>query len=174
VATRAAAPASAVATMVWLGYRTPSHLGQAVVRSSAERGGPALAAALDGLEAARRAVAVPPARTTVVAHSYGTYVVDEAADEPGTLATDAVVLLGSPGMEGDAAALEAPAVFDAATPADLISWATWFGDRHTWEDDYGATELPTEASMGHSDYFDADFPTLAAMGEVVAGSRGPE
>jgi hypothetical protein len=174
VATRAAAPMTAVATMIWLGYRTPSHPGEAVVRTSAERGGPALAAALDGLEAARRAVAAPAARTTVVAHSYGTWVVDEAADEPGTLAADAVVLLGSPGMEDDAAGLEAPAVFDAATSADPISWLGWFGERHTWEPGYGSTALPTEASMGHSDYFDAAFPTLAAMGEVVAGSRGPE
>jgi hypothetical protein len=173
-ATRAAAPATAVATMVWLGYRTPSHLAEAVVRTSAERGGPALATALDGLGAARGAVATPAARTTVVAHSYGTYVVDEAADEPGTLAADAIVLLGSPGMEDDAASLDAPAVFDAATPADPISWAGWFGDRHTWENGYGSTGLPTEAAMGHSDYFDPGHPTLAAIGEVVAGARVPE
>ncbi|SNR39151.1 alpha/beta hydrolase [Blastococcus mobilis] len=173
-ATRAAAPATAVATMVWLGYRTPSHPGEAVVRTSAGRGGPALAAALDGLGAARGAVAAPAARTTVVAHSYGTYVVDEAADEPGRLAADAVVLLGSPGMEDDAASLEAPAVFDAATPADPISWAGWFGDGHTWEEGYGSTALPTEASMGHSHYLDPARPTLAAIGEVVAGRRAPE
>jgi hypothetical protein len=160
--------------MVWLGYRTPSHLAEAVVRTSAERGGPALATALDGLDAARGAVATPAARTTVVAHSYGTYVVDEAADEPGTLAADAIVLLGSPGMEDDAASLDAPAVFDAATPADPISWAGWFGDRHTWENGYGSTGLPTEAAMGHSHYFDPGHPTLAAIGEVVAGARVPE
>jgi hypothetical protein len=174
VATRAAAPGAAVATMVWLGYRTPSHWGQAVVRTSAERGGPALATALDGLAAARHALAAAAPRTTVVAHSYGTWVVDEAADEPGALAADAVVLLGSPGMEDDAASLEAPAVFDAATLADPISWAGWFGERHTWEDGYGSTALPTEASMGHSDYFDTDVPTLAAMGQVVAGTRRAE
>ena len=77
--------------------------------------------ALDGLRAARGAVASSGARTTVVAHSYGTWVVDEAADEPGRLAADAVVLLGSPGMDGAAADLETPSVFDATTPADPIS-----------------------------------------------------
>ena len=133
-----------------------------------------LAAAVDGLRAARGAVASPDARTTVVAHSYGTWVVDEAADEPGSLAADAVVLLGSPGMDGAAADLETPSVFDAATPADPISWATWFGSRHTWEEGYGATGLPIETSTGHSEYFDPDHPTLAAMGEVVAGIRRPE
>jgi hypothetical protein len=173
-ATRAAAPTTAVATMVWLGYRTPSHPGAAVSRISARRGGPALASALEGLAAARHAVSTGAARTTVVAHSYGTLVVDEAADEPGTLEADAVVLLGSPGMEDDAASLEAPAVFDAANLADFISWGTPIGHQRTWQDGYGSTALPTEAFMGHSSYFDADRPTLAAMGEVVAGTRGPE
>jgi hypothetical protein len=170
----AAGPAATVATMLWLGYRTPSTLFQAVVRTSAERGGPALASALDGLAAGRRAVASSPGRTTVVAHSYGTYVVDEAADEAGDLAADAVVLLGSPGMEDDAASLEVPAVFDAATPGDPITYAGWFGERHPWEDGYGATDLPTDLLQGHSGYFDPDHPTLAAMGEVVAGTRRPK
>jgi hypothetical protein len=173
-ATRAVAPTTAVATMVWLGYRTPSHLLEAAFRASARRGGPALASALDGLAAARHAVSAGAARTTVVAHSYGTVVVDEAADEPGALEADAVVLLGSPGMEGDAASLEAPAVFDAANLADFISWGTPIGAQHTWEPAYGSTGLPTEMSMGHSSYYDRDRPTLGAMGEVVAGTREPE
>jgi hypothetical protein len=67
-----------------------------------------------------------------------------------------------------------PAVFDAAAPADPITWATWFGERKTWEDAYGSTGLPTDPSEGHSDYFDRNRPTLAAMGEVVAGTRHPE
>ena len=173
-ATRAADRTMTVATMVWLGYRTPSNLFRAVVRTSAERGGPALARALDGLAVARQAVAAQPARTTVVAHSYGTYVVDEAADEPGRLAADAVVLLGSPGMEDDAASLEAPAVFHAAALGDPISWATTFGDRHPWEDGYGSTALPTDPFEGHSEYLDPDRPTLAAVGQVVAGTRLPD
>jgi len=36
---------------------------------------------------------------------------------------------------------------------------------------FGATELPVELGMGHSRYYDRDRPTLAAMGEVVAGVR---
>jgi pimeloyl-ACP methyl ester carboxylesterase len=47
-------------------------------------------------------------------------VVDEAADVPGRLAADAVVLLGSPGMEHDAASLEVPEVYDAADPATRL------------------------------------------------------
>jgi hypothetical protein len=171
-AARAASPGLAVTPVVWLGYRTPTGPAGIASRAAARRGGAALDTALDGLAAARAARGALPQRTTVVAHSYGTVVVDEAARRPGRLAADAVVLLGSPGMRGRAADLEAPAVYDAATPADPVSWLGWFGG-DTWAPGYGATELPTEPSMHHSDYFDPGRPTLAAIGEVVAGRRTP-
>jgi hypothetical protein len=169
-AARAATPGIAVATAVWLGYRPPGIGPGMVLRTAAVRGGAALAGALDGLAAARAAAGTPPARTTVLAHSYGTLVLDEAADAPGPLAADAVVLLGSPGMEDDAASLEVPAVFDAGGNDDLISMLGWFG-RGPGEEEYGSTGLPEDPSTGHSDYYDPDRPTLAAIGEVVAGVR---
>lgn len=169
-AARAAAPGLAVTTVVWLGYRPPPSGPGVALRTAAVRGGTALAAALDGLAAARAAAGTPPARTTVLAHSYGTVVVDEAADVPGRLAADAVVLLGSPGMEEDAASLEVPAVFDAAGNDDPIAMLGWFG-RGTAEEEYGSTGLPEDRSTGHSDYYDPDRPTLPAIGEVVAGMR---
>ncbi|MCU1669120.1 MAG: uncharacterized protein JWP40_2047 [Blastococcus sp.] len=172
-AARAAAPAMTVATVAWLGYRTPSGLPGLATRGAARRGGVALDTALDGLVAARTVTGRPPARTTVLAHSYGTVVVDEAADEPGRLAADAVVLLGSPGMSDDAASLEAPEVYDAAAPGDPISWLGWFG-AETWAPSYGATELPGGTWLHHSDYYSPDWPTLAAIGEVVAGRRHPD
>lgn len=171
-AASAVAPGRAVAAVVWLGYRTPDLLA-ALSRAAAHRGAPALAGALAGLAAARSAGGGPPARTTVLAHSYGTVVVDEAADEPGRLKADAVVLLGSPGMEDHAADLEAREVFDAAAPADPIAWSGWFGVPTSWPG-YGATGLPVAPSMGHSDYYDPTLPTLRAMGEVVAGTRAAD
>jgi hypothetical protein len=167
-ATGAAAPGLAVAVVVWLGYRTPGSLAAAGLRAPARRGGAALAAALDGLAAARDATGRPPARTTVLAHSYGTVVVDEAADLPGALAADAVVLLGSPGMEDDAASLEAEEVYDAASFADPVSWLGRFG-ASTWAPGYGSAALPVRPGTGHTGYYD-DGPTLAALGDVVAGS----
>jgi hypothetical protein len=169
-AARAAAPGSAVTAVVWLGYRTPRTPPEVVTRTAARRGGAALSASLAGLAAARVAAGAPQARTTVLAHSYGTVVVDEAADVQGRLAADAVVLLGSPGMEDDARALEAPEVFDAAALTDPIAHLGHFGSPTDmpW---FAATELPVEFGMGHSAYYDADRPTLAAMGEVVAGVR---
>jgi hypothetical protein len=168
-AATAAAPGRTVAAVVWLGYRTPDLLG-ALRRATAHRAAPVLAGTLAGLAAARTAGGGPQARTTVLAHSYGTVVVDEAADEQGRLAADAVVLLGSPGMEDDAASLEAPEVFHASGSNDLIAWSGWFGAPPSWPD-YGSTELPVAPSMGHSDYYDPGLPTLTAMGEVIGGLR---
>jgi hypothetical protein len=164
----AAAPGLAVAALAWIGYRTPQAPLSIVTRGDARTGGRALDAALDGLAAARTALAVPAPRTTVVAHSYGTVVLDEAAAEPGRLAADAVVLLGSPGGAADAADLEAPEVFDAFSPGDPISWVHWFGP-NAWAARFGATELPTDPDTLHWQYFDPDRPTLDAIAHVVAG-----
>jgi hypothetical protein len=169
-AARAAASGLEVATIVWLGYRPPSNPLVAAARGAARRAGPALARELDGLSAARATAGETEPHTTVLAHSYGTVVVDEAADAPGRLAADTVVLLGSPGMEGDARALEVPEVFDAAAPSDPVGALHYFGNT-TDGDAFGATELPVEFWMGHSEYYDPGRPTLAAMGEVVAGVR---
>jgi hypothetical protein len=169
-AARQAGPDGAVAAVAWLGYRAPHSVPEVLTRGAAGSGGALLAAALAGLAGARTSAGAELPRTTVVGHSYGTVVLDEAADRPGRLAADAVVLLGSPGMEDDAASLEAPEVYDAASPADPISWSGWFGTE-TWAERFGSTGLPTDAGTGHSGYFDRDRPTLAAMGEVVAGRR---
>ncbi len=59
-AATAAAPAVTVATVVWLGYRTPQTLPSMLGRATARLGGRALAAALDGLAAARTAAGRHP------------------------------------------------------------------------------------------------------------------
>jgi hypothetical protein len=76
-------------------------------------------------------------------------------------------------MEEDAASLEAPEVFAAAAADDLIARSGWFGTPPT-APIYGATGLPVESAMGHSEYYDPDRPTLAAIGEVVAGVGRPD
>jgi hypothetical protein len=178
----AAAPGLAVATVAWLGYRTPG-LGTMALPTAARRGGPALDRALDGLAAARAVPGgtgrsrtggvVAPPRTTVVAHSYGTVVTGQAVRAPGRLAADAVVLLGSPGLAGgEAEDLEAGEVYGAWSPADPVSWLQWFGDTPS-DPSFGDSPLLTELTEGHTDYLDPDRPTLAAVGEVVAGVRVP-
>lgn len=168
-AAEAAAPGLAVATVAWLGYRTPPGLGEAASPRArhAKDGGRALDATLDGLAAAR---ATDTARVTVLAHSYGSVVTDRAVDETGDLAADAVVVLGSPGMSKDAGEMEVDEVYEASSPLDLVAQSRYFGSA-TWEDDFGAERLPTDWDTGHSEYYDTDRPTVGAMGEVVAGVR---
>ncbi|PRY43175.1 alpha/beta hydrolase family protein [Geodermatophilus tzadiensis] len=172
-----AASVATVATVAWFGYRPPSGLGtvRAVDRGRAAEGGAALAGDLAGLAAARAADPVRPAdpRVTVLAHSYGTVVADEAGDQPGRLAADALVLLGSPGIEEyDVSGLEVPEVYDASSPFDPVSYLGWFG-YSTWEESFGSTALPTDWHTLHGEYYSPHHPTLAAMGEVVRGAREP-
>ena len=179
-AASAAAPGATVATLAWIGYRTPPDPGAAVGQDDARAGGAALATTLGGLAATRSATA-GPANTVVFAHSYGAEVVAEAAGAPGTLAADTVVLLGPPGMAGDAADLEVGEVFYALGGEDPIGLVPLVPDvpghpvfaNPVWDPRYGATALPVEGDMGHSDYYDTDRPTAAAMGEVLVDVRQP-
>lgn len=171
-AARDARPGLDVATVVWLGYASPDNLWEIGTRFAAEDGGADLAMSLEGLVAVRAVRGTPLPRTTVLAHSYGTAITDEAAGAPGRLAADAVVLLGSPGMTRSAADLEAPEVYDATAPGDPISWSGAFGmPTHTSR--FGSVGLPADRWTGHSHYYDRDHPTLAAIGAVVAGTRLP-
>ncbi|MGY1739264.1 MULTISPECIES: alpha/beta hydrolase [unclassified Blastococcus] len=176
----AAAPGAAVATVAWLGYRTPPDLGYAWIPAYAQAGGGPLAGTLDGLAAAR-STSGGRAHTVVLAHSYGSQVVAAAAEEPGRLAADDVVLAGSPGMEGDAGDLEVGDVYQATGGDDPIRFVPLMPDLPghpvfadaVWDEDYGATALPVEEDMSHSDYYDPDRPTLVAMGEVLVGGFDP-
>jgi len=170
----AAAPGLAVATLVWLGYSTPN---PATVASSLEAraGGVALDRTLDGLAAARSAGAAaggpPPPRTTVLAHSYGTVVAGYAARAEGVLAADAVALLGSPGVPvADAAGMEADEVYGAWSPLDPVSYLGRFGPGPS-DPGFGDVALPTTAVQLHTEYYSPWFPTLEALGEVVAGTH---
>ena len=172
-AATASAPAAVVATIAWLGYRPPSNLAKAPSPHYSWPGGRALDATLDGLAAARADTPGGRPHTTVIGHSYGTLVIDRAADAPGDLAADDVVLLGSPGMDNTAAELEVDRVHEASAPLDPITWREFHGEHRTWEDSFGAVELPTDPVMMHWEYYDEWFPTQAPIGEVVAGVREP-
>ena len=166
-----AAPALAVATLAWIGYRAPQGFGEAIWPFAARRGAPALARDLSGLSAARAATGNKAPRTTVLAHSYGTVLVDRAADRPGRLAADAVVLMGSPGMQTDGdLRREVPETYDALGGFDPIGWSGWFGEPPS-APAYGATPLPTDWDQTHSEYYDPVRPTLTALGAVVAGQE---
>jgi hypothetical protein len=164
----AAAPDAAVATVAWLGYRTPPTVPAAATSARARVGGRALDTMLDGLAAARTAACHPAARVVVVGHSYGAVVIDEAVDAPGRMAADAVVVMGDPGMDGPGWSLEVDEAYRALARLDPIRLTpdavhgTSLGS-----DRAGYTPLPTDLTMLHSDYYDPDHPTVGALGRVL-------
>lgn len=85
------------ATIAWHGYAAPESLAAAALSGRAESGGTALRGFQQQLRQRN-----PDARLSVVGHSYGTRVIDEAAgDGTVTLAADEIHLMGSPGMTAD-------------------------------------------------------------------------
>lgn len=159
-----------VAVLAWIGYDTPNYP-QALGTDSATAGAPLLATTLVGLSASRT---TSPARTTVIAHSYGTLTTSHAAAQPGQLQADAVVLVGSPGTGGDAIDLDVPTdrVFVGEGDDDWIADTGWHGVDPGWEWWYGGTCIAADLSDedgDHYHYFDEDSEALHNMALIVAG-----
>ena len=101
----ALAPSEETAAVLWLDYDAPDFLHEAACAGQAQDAGPALHRFQEGLRATHDG---PPARQTVLGHSYGSLVVGTAARDHG-LAADALVFVGSPGVGVDRAAELRPA-----------------------------------------------------------------
>ena len=99
-AARTADPARSTASVTWLGYDAPQLEGAeqstlAVAGTArAEQGGAAYQRFLQGLRAGREGA---PAHLTALGHSYGSLTVGRAAQRPGGIPADDIVLVGSPG-----------------------------------------------------------------------------
>ncbi|KZC93969.1 hypothetical protein AWH51_00435 [Clavibacter tessellarius] len=114
-----------VATIAWLGYRTPDLTGIGSL-ALAEEGAVRLEAAIQGIRGAR--VEAPP-RLTVIAHSYGSTAALLALSS-GRASADALALVGSPGgVVRDVSELSVPAdrVFVGEAPGDPVAGSSWFG-----------------------------------------------
>ncbi|MFJ8688231.1 alpha/beta hydrolase [Micromonospora wenchangensis] len=95
----ALAPGEETAAVLWLDYDAPDFLPEASSPAQARDAGPALHRFQEGLRATHDG---PPARQTVLGHSYGSLVVGSAARDHG-LAADALAFVGSPGVGVDRA-----------------------------------------------------------------------
>ncbi|MER7890371.1 alpha/beta hydrolase [Micromonospora sp. NPDC094482] len=115
-------PGEQSAAVLWLDYDAPDFLHEAVSAGQARDAGPALHLFQEGLRATHDG---PPARQTVLGHSYGSLVVGTAARDHG-LAADALVFVGSPGVGvAHAAELRLPPeqVWASSAPDDAIRLA---------------------------------------------------
>jgi hypothetical protein len=187
-------PTSATAAVLWLDYDAPDFLHEAALSRQARDAGPALHRFQEGLRATHDG---PPARQTVLGHSYGSVVVGTAAREHG-LAADALVFVGSPGVGVDRAAglgLPPGQVWACTAPDDVIRLARppdelarrilvgvsplaavltrhaehglWFGLDPT-DPAFGARTFPS-GRYGHTGYWEPGNPALDGMARVVLG-----
>ncbi|MFI6443376.1 alpha/beta hydrolase [Kitasatospora sp. NPDC050543] len=86
------------ASMVWLGYDAPPEIPDAADGGRAGVGAVSYQKFMQGLQATHQG---DPAHVASVGHSYGSTVVGLAAQLPGGLAANDVVLVGSPGVGAD-------------------------------------------------------------------------
>ncbi|SCF15596.1 Alpha/beta hydrolase [Micromonospora mirobrigensis] len=192
----ALAPGAGTAAVLWLDYDAPDFLPEATRSGQAGDAGPALSRFQDGLRASHDG---PPARQTVLGHSYGSLVVGVAAREHG-LGADALVFVGSPGVGvSEARELRVPPgqVWASTAPDDVIRLARPLddlargavldrtpvgpvarllgGDRHElWfgrdpSDPGFGARRFPSGRYGHTGYWEADNPALDGMARIVLG-----
>ncbi|MFG2052215.1 alpha/beta hydrolase [Micromonospora sp. NPDC048935] len=192
----ALAPGERSAAVLWVDYDAPDFLTEAASARQARDAGPALHRFQEGLRVSHEG---PPARQTVLGHSYGSLVVGTTAREHG-LAADALVFVGSPGVgashaaelgvpPGEVWASKAPDdVIRKARPVDGLGLRTPLSAAQLaavlgWPDRV-AHELwfghdPSDPGFGgrvfasgrggHSGYWDPGNPALDGMARVVLG-----
>ena len=90
--------AKRAAAVTWWGYDAPPGLTDAMDKSRADAGAPALDAFQSALRVTHEGA---PSLNTVVGHSYGSTLVGDAAAHGRTLDADNVIFLGSPGVTVD-------------------------------------------------------------------------
>ncbi|SCG34539.1 alpha/beta hydrolase [Micromonospora halophytica] len=190
------APGEETAAVLWLDYDAPDFLHEAAWPAQARDAGPALHHFQEGLRATHEG---PPARQTVLGHSYGSVVVGNAARDHG-LAADALVFVGSPGVGVDRAeALRLPPgqVWASTAADDVIRWveppaqltgraalatsplATVVSllrpdDHELWfghdpADPGFGGRTFPSARYGHTGYWEPDNPALNGMARIVLG-----
>ena len=188
-----------VATIAWLGYNTPDHIG-ALVRTAANEGHDDLidfVAGMDSLAGNRH--------ITVIGHSYGSLVTGMAAGEG--LAANEVVFVGSPGTSlnhaDDADLKPGGVVWAGIAHGDPIgAGANPFGNFTPWgqlsdgleqlyewaggepaikelyhgvspvHEDFGALEFHTDGASGHSQYFEPGTESIDNLLYIIAGMDG--
>jgi hypothetical protein len=157
-----------VATIAWLGYRTPGLL-DAPFDDRAVAASHRLAGLVGGL-LLRAGVT-----TTVVAHSYGSLLVGR--ELRAGLRVDAVVALGSPGMTAKTAgglhATPGTRLYAGRAPGDYVSLSENFG-RDPSDPRFGAVRIATRTPggpgpVGHTGYFTGQSECTRNLARIITG-----
>jgi len=174
-----------VSTITWLGYDAPqSVVKDAPFRHYADDGAPAFNAFMDGLNVANTTDS--GGHHTAIGHSYGTTLIGSAARQ-GELNADDVVFAGSPGVQvGEASQMDVPKghVWNEEAKGDPVPDLGRFGHGGSqWrfgggvaiipsDELFGANQMATGTSEGHSEYWDPDTDSLRNQAAVVTGQYG--
>ncbi|TSB19493.1 alpha/beta hydrolase [Streptomyces benahoarensis] len=81
------------ASIVWLGYDAPQSA-EVALENDGKRGGADFGNFLDGVQATHQG---DRPHVTAIGHSYGSFAVGQAAQRPGGIPADDIILVGSPG-----------------------------------------------------------------------------
>ncbi|SCL40881.1 Alpha/beta hydrolase [Micromonospora pallida] len=198
VAARATAldPGGETSAVLWLDYDAPDFVHEAYRSRQADDAATGLHRFQEGLRLTHEG---PPARQTVLGHSYGSLVVGTAAREHG-LAADALVFVGSPGVGVDHAAdlrlppgqvwasTAADDVIGLVRPPVELAGRAAVGAVLPWlagdvvgrpDDDLWFGRDPTDPGFGgrtfpsgrygHTGYWDPANPALDNMAHIVLG-----
>ncbi|RII97657.1 MULTISPECIES: alpha/beta hydrolase [Clavibacter] len=161
---------SGVATIAWIGYRTPDLLGIGSL-DLADEGAQYLEDAIQGIQGLRRD---DPPYLAVIAHSYGSTAALLALSS-GRASVDALAMVGSPGgAVRDAAELDVPVgrVFVGEAPWDPVVGSSYFGS------DPGSASFGAEhfgvAGTGAASGVSADGSLAGVVGHNSYFDRGTE
>lgn len=153
-----------------------SEFGSIAGSDRSEAGAPRLDSFVNGLRAQS-----PDNHLSVIAHSYGTAVVGDAARTGDGLAVDDIVAVGSPGMHVDSAddlQLDPSHVWALQSSGDSIpvfgqvghgGWSGGNGLTTPGETAFGANLLES-GDGGHSDYWKTNSVPLLNQARVVVGA----
>lgn len=190
-AARRADPTAKTSVIAWYGYDAPPDVGDAMADRRARAGAPALDRFEAGLRATHAGIA---SHNTVIGHSYGSTVIGAAASGANSLAADAVVFVGSPGvgvgnvselrLEGIPAGRNGAHVFATADQADPVPrFGQFLHGVDPVDREFRATvftssgpsiDLPVLRALpidvlAHGNYWEPGNPGLAIQGEIIAG-----
>ncbi|RPK83189.1 MULTISPECIES: alpha/beta hydrolase [Streptomyces] len=174
-----------VSTITWLGYDAPqSIVKDAPFRHYADDGAPAFNQFMDGLNVANSTDS--GGHHTAIGHSYGTTLIGSAARQ-GELNVDDVVFAGSPGVQvGEASQMDVPKghVWNEEAEGDPVPDLGRFGHGGSqWrfgggvaiipsDELFGANQMTTGGSEGHSEYWEEESESLKNQAAVVTGRYG--
>ncbi|MBM7436904.1 alpha/beta hydrolase [Streptomyces sp. HB132] len=174
-----------VSTVTWLGYDAPqSVVKDAPFRHYADDGAPAFNRFMEGLNTTNTTES--GGHHTAVGHSYGTTLIGSAARQ-GDLNADDVVFAGSPGVQvGEASQMDVPEghVWNEEAEDDPVPDLGRFGHGgNQWrlgggvaiipsDELFGANQMATGTSEGHSEYWDPGTDSLKNQAAVVTGQYG--